>query len=138
MPSNSRASPNPGQKSRLEHRIHDQQITCVRQSRTALRNSGAAAKPRPIRRISSHSTRSRKPPCLGDSLEAFFPIAKTTQIRPVIPRVNFAYLETHPLRNARGVTQPRQSQVESHSIGYDAPTKPSGRNPGSRTPPFRR
>ena len=44
---------------------------------------------------------------------------------PSTAKVNFTYRETHSLLNAREVTQFHQSQVESHNIRYDSPTKPS-------------
>ena len=125
MPPNSRTSPIHRQNSCLEHHIHDQQIT--RKSHTVLRNFGATAKSHQFRCISSVLTKSRKPPCLRNSFEVFYPITKTSfQIRTLIPKVNFTYRETHSLQNAREVTQFHQSQVESHNIRYDSPTKQSG------------
>ena len=97
----------------------------LRKSRTEPRNFGASAQSRPFRCISSVLTKFRKPPSLSKSFEAFYQITKTSsQIRTLIPKVNFTYRETHSLRNAREVTQFHQSQVESHNIRYDSPTKP--------------
>ena len=98
----------------------------LRKSHTAMRNFGASDKSHQFRCISSVLTKSRKPPCLSNSFEVFYQITKTSsQIRTLIPKVNFTHCETHSLRNAGGVTQSHQSQVESHNIWYDSPTKPS-------------
>ena len=93
----------------------------------SLRNAGGVTQSHQFRCISSVLTKSRKPPCLSNSFEMFYPITKTSfQIRTLIPKVNFTYRETHSLQNAREVTQFHQSQVESHNIRYDSPTKQSG------------